>query len=55
VWSGNGDSHAFNFVEFAISSFEKEKSAAIPKSLISPHAAYYFYMQCFFFLLLAAD
>jgi hypothetical protein len=47
--SGNGDNNAFNFVECAISLCEKEKMATIPKNLITPHAAYYFYMQCVFF------
>jgi hypothetical protein len=47
--SGNGDNNAFNFAECAISLCEKEKTATIPKNLITPHAAYYFYMQCAFF------
>jgi hypothetical protein len=52
--SGNGDNNAFNFVDCAISLCEKEKSAAIPKNIITPHAAYYFYMQCVFFPIISS-
>jgi hypothetical protein len=47
--SGNGDSDPFLFAEAAIIACEKEKPSPIPKKLIVPHTAYYFYMQCMFF------
>jgi hypothetical protein len=47
--SGNGDSNPFLFAEAAIIACEKEKPSLIPKKLIVPHTAYYFYMQCMFY------
>jgi hypothetical protein len=47
--SGNCESDPFLFAESAIIACEKEKPTSIPKKLIVPHTAYYFYMQCMFY------
>jgi hypothetical protein len=47
--SGNGNSDPFLFAESDIIACEKEKHTPIPKKLIVPHTAYYFYMQCMFY------